>query len=292
MKKIGIVIVNYNGAKYQNDCLESLYSMTNTDFDIIVIDNNSSDNSLELLEKQYKDVIILRQEENVGVAAGNNIGIEYCKKYGYEYILLMNNDVEVDKKLLEKMLEDTPKYDVIVPKIYYYNPHNMIWYGGGNLDWKRASACHWGIDKIDNGEYDRPQIISYSPTCCMLLHNSVFDKVGLMDEELFMYYDDTDFCVRLLENDISIRYQPNAVMWHKVSSSTGGNKSKLNVYYMNRNQLYYIKKHKKYIPKYAIFFTYLKGVIKFVLSPIRCKNEKYILSAYYDFLRGKMGRKN
>ena len=292
MAKVGIVIVNYNGEKYQNDCMKSLYMMDNQDFEVIVVDSASKDNSISLLRESYPNVHILEQKNNVGVAVGNNIGIEYSISLGTEYTLLLNNDIEVDSKLLGELLKASQKARVVVPKIYYYDPHNLLWFAGGKLDWKKGSAVHLGIHEEDHGQYNKAKKIDYSPTCCMLIENSVFKDVGKMDEKLFMYYDDTDFCAKLSEKNITILYEPKAFMWHKVSSSSGGENSKVNVYYMFRNQLYYMKKHHNKCPWYSWIYAISRAGAKYVLHGIRCQNDKYIAVAYADYLRHKMGRKD
>ena len=103
-ESVGIVIVNYNGEAYQNECIKSLYQMKYSNFKIIVVDSGSTDNSLIILKEQFPEVIVLEQFDNVGVAKGNNIGINYSIKLGMNYTLLLNNDTEVDSLLLSKLV--------------------------------------------------------------------------------------------------------------------------------------------------------------------------------------------
>ena len=291
--KIGIVLVNYNGGKYQNDCIKTIYTQDYKNIDVVVVDSASTDGSIEKLEEEYPNVHVIREKENVGVAVGNNIGIKYCIGNGAEYVLLLNNDTELDSSLLQNLEKKASSSTVVVPKIYFYSPDNLIWFGGGDMDWKKASGYHIGLREIDNGQYDKEMDISYSPTCCMLLHKSVFEKIGYIDECTFMYYDDTDLCVRLTEKGISIKYVPDAFMWHKVSSSSGGMQSKIGVYYNNRNQLYFIKKYSSKVKFVDKFLIVTKGIVKGLIAPLRKRpNEKYILTAYKDFLFNKMGRKD
>lgn len=292
MKKVGIVIVNYNGGKFQNDCINTLYSMKCQDFEIIVVDSDSSDNSIELLRSSYPEVHILEQGENVGVAVGNNIGIKYSRSIGAEYTLLLNNDTELDENLLDKLLAEADENTVAVPKIYFYDKKDLLWFAGGGMYWEKAISYHEGIGEKDFGQYDTNKLIEYAPTCCMLLHNKIFEKIGFIDEKMFMYYDDTDLCVRLMDSDIKIRYVPEAWMWHKVSSSSGGMQSKIGIYYTKRNQLYFINKYKNRIKRKDKYLIIIKNVIKALLSPIRIQNEKYIFMAYKDYLMGNMGRKD
>lgn len=284
--KVGIVIVNYNGAKYQNEALKSLYASTFKDFVVVVVDSASTDNSIELLEKEYPQIVILRQNENVGVAKGNNIGIEYCLSINTEYVLLMNNDIEMDNRMLSTLVSKANENTITVPKIFYYSPNNMVWYGGGYFDWKKGKAPHVGIGEITEEKYNEEKYVEYSPTTCMLIHNSVFKRIGLIDEEYFMYYDDTDWCVRLLDAGIKILYVPSAVMWHKVSSASGGGASRVKLYYMHRNQLYFLDKHKEHFSMAARNRVLLRNIYLFCIGVVKHNNNRVLAKAYRDYKKG------
>ena len=124
----------------------------------------------------------------------------------------------------------------------------------------------------------------------MLVHKSVFEKIGYIDEKVFMYFDDTDLCVRMNDAGYKIKYVPSAVMWHKVSSAGGGMDSKVYVYYNFRNKFYFMDKYNDRLKFPARIFTYTKLFTKFILSPVYKKNDKYILKAWKDYKAGKMGR--
>ena len=289
--KIGIVIVNYNGEHYQNEALRTIYMSTYTNFEVIIVDSGSKDNSISLAQKEYPDVHYLLQNENVGVAKGNNIGIRYAlEQLNCDYVLLINNDVEIKADTIEFLINNASSSVITVPKIYYYEPNNMLWFAGGGMVWRKGESEHWGNYEIDNGQYDKQMEITYSPTCCMLIHKDVINKIGLIDETVFMYFDDTDFCARVNDAGIKILYVPKSIMWHKVSSASGGSDSKIQVYYMTRNKLYYMNKHKDKLKFPARIFTYAKFIVKYVISPFYKKNDKYIIKAWKDYKNGKMGR--
>lgn len=289
--KIGIVIVNYNGEKYQNDALRTIYDSSYENFEVIIVDSGSKDNSIALAKEYYPNIHYLLQQENVGVAKGNNIGIHYAiEELKAEYVLLLNNDVELDKYTLEYLINNADENSITVPKIYYYEPHNMLWFAGGGMVWNKGESEHWGNFEVDKGQYDVQIDITYSPTCCMLVHKSVFERIGDMDETVFMYFDDTDFCARVNEAGIKIKYIPKSIMWHKVSSAGGGSDSKVQVYYMTRNKLYYMNKHKDKLKFPARLFTCAKFVVKFIISPVYKKNDKYIFKAWVDYRNNRMGR--
>lgn len=289
--KIGAVIVNYNGAAYQNKALKTIYDSTYKNIEVIIVDSDSKDNSIDLAQKAYPQAYYLLQNENVGVAKGNNMGIRYAiEELDAEYILLINNDIELDSKTIEKLIEKADENTVTVPKIYYFEPYNMIWFAGGEMYWNKGESGHIGNFEKDKGQYNEERVIGYSPTCCMLIHKNVFAKIGYIDETVFMYFDDTDLCVRMNDAGFKILYVPSACLWHKVSSSGGGMDSKVYVYYNFRNKFYFMDKYKDRLQFPARLFTYTKLLAKFLLSPVYKKNDKYILKAWIDYRHGRMGR--
>lgn len=290
-EKIGIVIVNYNGEKYQNDALKTIYESSYQNLEVVIVDSGSKDNSIEMAKKDYPQAHYLVQGENVGVARGNNIGIRYAvDELHVDYILLLNNDIELDKDTIRLLADNASPGTITVPKIYYYEPHDMLWFAGGALVWEKGESEHWGNFETDCGKYDIQKEITYSPTCCMLIHKGVFEKIGMIDETVFMYFDDTDFCARANRAGIKLLYVPKAVMWHKVSSAGGGADSKVQVYYMTRNKLYYMNKYKEELRFPARLFTYSKFLVKFIISPFYKKNDRYIMRAWKDYKKGNMGR--
>lgn len=289
--KIGVIIVNYNGANYQNDALKTIYGSTYKDIEVIIVDSASRDDSIVLAKNEYPQAHYLLQEENVGVAKGNNIGIKYAiETLDAEYVVLINNDIELDSKTFEELIAKADEKTITVPKIYYYEPNDMLWFAGGEMYWNKGESGHIGNFETDKGQYDKECVIGYAPTCCMLIHREVFKKIGYIDETVFMYFDDTDLCVRMNDAGYRILYVPTAKMWHKVSSSGGGMDSKVYVYYNFRNKFYFMDKYKHRLKFPAKLFTYTKLLAKFVLSPVYKKNDKYILKAWRDYKAGRMGR--
>lgn len=288
---IGIVIVNYNGEEYQNEALKTIYESSYKNIEVVIVDSASKDNSIKLACNIYPEIHVLLQNENVGVAKGNNIGIHYAiNELDTEYVLLLNNDVELDKRTIEYLVSKADKKTITVPKIYYYDRPNIFWFAGGGMSWKKGDAFHIGNFEVDKGQYDVSKEIEYSPTCCMLIHRDIFKNVGDIDEKMFMYFDDTDLCVRMRKLGYKILYVPTAFMWHKVSSSGGGMDSKIFVYYNFRNKFYFIDKYNDLIQFPARIYTYTKLIAKFIISPFYKKNDRYILKAWLDYYHGKMGR--
>lgn len=290
--KIGIVLVNYNGEKFQNECIASIKLMDYKDYKIIIVDNASKDNSVSMIKEKYDDIIIIETGENCGVAKGNNIGIKKALELGCEYVLLLNNDTEVDSKMLSKMLSKANENTMVTCKMYYYNQKNIIWCAGGEINWKKATVTHYGDGDVDSGQYDNSKFVEYTPTCCLLVHKNIFDKVGLMDENYFMYYDDTDFVVRANRIGVKIWYESTAKLWHKVSSSSGGRKSKISIYYGDRNRLYFINKFYKNKCKVKIYF-YITRILKLFRYSIKNRELfKISIKAIHDSNNKKMYRQD
>lgn len=251
MKKLGLVTVLYKSDDVLQGFIKSLSIQTYRNCLLYFVDNSVNDASTQLLYNilsQYPNVSFkyLPQQGNTGVAAGNNAGIKVALQDECDYVLLLNNDIEIEQdNLLEQMIckaEDS-KESIIVPKILFYDTRK-IWMAGGYMDHCRALGVHYGMNKSNEGIYNIETHISYAPTCFMLLSKQVFEKTGLMDEQYFAYYDDTDFVLRALKKGFTMLYMPSQVILHKVSSSAGIN-SAFYVYYSNRNKLYFIRKHYK-----------------------------------------------
>lgn len=245
MSKIGIVTVLYNSEKVLEDFFNSLELQVFKDFTLYVIDNASSDNSLqkcrELSEQVSFKTKIYPEKENWGVAKGNNIGIINALADRCEYVLLSNNDVVLNPDTIQKLLDGMIEMgaSMAVPKIYFHDT-GLIWCAGGKFTYYKGSTIHFGYNQPDKGQYNKIKQIDYAPTCFMLIHSQVFYRIGLMDEKYFVYYDDSDFVWRATqEYDENLIYTPYSTLTHKESSCTGGNQSNFKLYYLARNSIYF-----------------------------------------------------
>jgi len=245
--KVGVVTVTYNSEKVIDAFLDCVLRQDQVDFVLYVIDNFSSDATLRQVG-HYQDprIVVIANQNNVGVAAANNQGIVAALKANCEYVLLINNDTEFDVDLISKLCQGHEQYQcgMIAPKIMYYDKPDIIWYAGGDFSPLRGySSPHWGMGCKDTSQFDVPCQIGYAPTCCMLIHREVFRHVGLMDARYFVYFDDTDFCFRARQCGERLFYLPSVRIFHKVSSLTGGAESPAQVLYMTRNHVYYLAKN-------------------------------------------------
>lgn len=184
--KINIVVLNYNGKDCIESCLKSLFCLNYPRFEVVVVDNNSTDGSLEMARRKFPKVTYIKNEENLGFSAGNNIGIKYSLEKMADFVLILNNDTEVEVNLLNKLVErmqSDSRVGIACPVILSSNS-DKVWFSGGKIDWLRMKATHVA------GSLD------FVSGCSMLVRSGVFKKIGLFDEDFFLYWEDVDFSVR------------------------------------------------------------------------------------------------
>lgn len=235
MPKIGIVISNYNGWRDTRVCLESLRHQTFRDFEVILLDDASTDDSVQQLSGMLDDnVVFLPQTRNQGFAAINNLGIRRALADGADWVMLLNNDTACAPDMLETLLRQTPPDGVSCPKMLFMDPPDEIWFAGGTLDRKTGKVVHLGGHAKDGPDFSRKKQVGFITFCCVLLPRKVIEAVGYLDESLFMYCEDVDYCIRLTDAGVPMWYLPDAVLHHKAGGTAGG---MLSVYYITRNTL-------------------------------------------------------
>ncbi len=272
MKKVAVVILHYGSSKDTLECLESLSKVEvpwDTKVEVIVVDNGSEKKfQISNFKFQTGELKIIINKENLGFAQGNNVGIRYVLKNGADYVLILNNDTIVYRSLIKELLsviKSDENIGVVVPKIYFakgFEFHknrykreelgHVLWYAGGEMDWKNVIGYHRGVDEIDKGQYGETQETEVATGCCMLVKKEVFEKIGLFDEKYFLYYEDSDFSMRTKKAGFKILYTPKSVIWHKNAGSAGGSGSKLQDYYITRNRLLFGMRYVPLRSKFAL----------------------------------------
>ncbi len=278
---LAVIIVNYNGFE---DTIEAIKSIKHQRYPtrIYVVDNNSKNNEAEKISRIFNDAIVLKNRNNLGFAAANNIGIKKAIEDGFNYQLLINNDTAIDENMIANMMKHINSEEVLVPAIFYYDKPERYWYGGGKIDKVQGKAKHLKLRE--------ETMVSFATGCCMLLNSSIVKKTGFFDERYFMYYEDLDYSIRLDKANIKIRYIPDAIVWHKDGATSGGDKSSFSIFYNTRNRLNCIKEHDGYFWRIAYPIALAS---RFIRALQRCAkhddNWKIIMKAIRDHRTVKWG---
>lgn len=236
--RVSIIILNWNGLKDTEECLESLKRITYLNYKVIVVDNASTGDDVKVLRERFGEYIhIIENDRNYGFAEGNNIEIRYALKDGVEHILLLNNDTLVAPDFLSELVnvaDSDPQIGLAGPKIYFYHEPNRIWFAGGGISLFSASSNR-GRNLIDKGQFDKVDYVDFISGSCMLIKRSVLESAGLLDPVYFFGIEDVDMSLRATQAGFSNVFVPSSRIWHKVFSS--GIRRPDIPYYTSRNTI-------------------------------------------------------
>ncbi len=281
---VSIVIVNWNSKEHTINIIKSLRHITYNNFDIIIVDNGSSDGSQkELMKKKYKNVTIIENMRNLGLAEGTNIGLREGLKRGSKYILTMNNDMYVKNDFLNVLVDVMEKHSevsVSQPKIYYTEPDNMIWCAG--VDFKLSGFKPREQGKIDRKVNEKPKYVD-TIDCVLMMRSSVLKKIGLLNKKLFVIHELAEWGLRSRKKGYKCLYVPKSEVWHKVAASMEKLKkeSEISLYYNIRNWLLVIKYNKNAL--YYLMVLFLQSTIfaAYRFARLIIKGNPKLILTYY-----------
>ncbi|NOZ62196.1 MAG: glycosyltransferase family 2 protein, partial [Calditrichaeota bacterium] len=220
----------------------------------VVVENGSADDSAQKLA-QFKDIELIRNHENLGFAGGNNSGIKFALKEKFDYILLLNNDTEVNGQFLTFLvaeMEADADVGIAGSKIYYWGSQRKIWSAGGGISRFLKRTYQYAENQMDRGQADQRREVDFVSGCAMLIRREVVEKIGALDPIYFMYYEDVDYCQRAQGAGFKVIYVPQSVVWHKVSATS--NRS-FRDYYRMRNHIIFMRKIFGYGPLRIAFLS-------------------------------------
>lgn len=259
LPKVNIVILNWNGLDDTINCLDSLKKLDYSNYQVVVIDNGSENNEGAKLKKQFPDVHVVQNKDNKGYTGGCNQGIEYGQKTKSDYILLLNNDVVVTKDFLKPMVnfyESSEDAGMISPVILYTDKTN-VWFAGAKVVAGMIRHNNKGRPAVDADIPKNPFKTGYVPGTALLISTKLIDKIGLLDNRYFAYYEDLDWCYKAEQIGYFPYVIPKSVVYHKKSGSTseGGHKkfSKIPAYYLARNGILFATNYKGLSRLYCLF---------------------------------------
>jgi GT2 family glycosyltransferase len=245
------------------ECLRSLEAMVGANFNTVVVDNGSTNRSVEFLREAFPQIEIIANGTNLGFAGGCNVGMRRALREDAEYVLLVNNDTIVDPLLLQELLKEAeahPKAGILSPKIYYFDPSDKIWWAGGTFNLWTGLSKHIDLKKTDTGRHDQPRNLDWATGCVMLVRTEALRETGLFDEQIFNTGEDVDLSLRMQAVGYTVRYVPTARLWHRESVDIRKNVGQHVRAFMGvRNLLWVMHKHARayhWISFWPIFLGY------------------------------------
>lgn len=256
--EISVITINYNGLEDTCALIESI--PFNENMEVIVVDNASNNQEAEAITKKYPKVKVIKSEKNLGFAGGNNLGIKAAQG---KYLFLINNDTifkEFNIQALINRIESNPNIGIVCPKIRFAWDNNPIQYTGYTpLSRITVRNRAIGFGENDHGQYDTAHPTPYAHGAAMLIRRDAIDKVGLMPECYFLYYEELDWSMMFTRAGYQIWYEPTCTIYHKESQATGQN-SPLRTYYLTRNRLLLVRRNPQAFNK-PLAYLYLIGIV-------------------------------
>jgi hypothetical protein len=246
MPHVALIILSWNGKALTLACLASLAKLDYANHSLIVVDNGSTDGTVEAVRQGYPGVTLIENGANLGFAEGNNVGIRDAMERRAEYILLLNNDTEVAPDFLSVLVNAAERIGAGVygPKIYYHAEPERIWCAGNT--WTGTGFVQVGDGEPDGPAFGAEKETDYIIGCALFAPAQMFREIGLLDPIFFLTYEETDWCYRARRANYRCMVVPQSRIWHKVAMSMGGQGSPLQEYYYTRNLLLWAE---RYLPR-------------------------------------------
>ena len=283
---IYIIILIWNHLEDTIECLGSVLKTDYPNYSIVIVDNASTDSSVRHVKENYPQVKILENQENLGYAEGNNVGIRYALEHKADYVFILNNDTVIQPdtvRLLVEDLERNPQAIAVAPKSYYYHDREKVYFAGGQIN-PDGSVDHSYDDQLSESYQT-----DWLNGCAMLIRARSLPGVGLFEKKFFNLFEDTDWSMRAKNKSYELRVNPKAVIYHKSAASFGGTKSSSYIYYYTRNHLLWIDRNfprdigRVYkINQYKRHFSSFRNAVKILLG--YTNSHKSIRQAYVDYL--------
>jgi GT2 family glycosyltransferase len=240
--RVGVVIPNWNGAHFLDDCLGSLREQDYANTTVLVVDNASTDGSRELIASRFAEVMLYRCDHNLGFTGACNLGANLLFSQGAKYVLLLNNDTEADRNLISALVsvaEADPRIGAVSPLIAYYDEPKHLWYGGGEVDLSSGVTRHVTEQNFLPGAL--PRATDWANGCAFFVSAAAWNAAGELSPEYFASYEDTDLSLRIRRAGFLVYVTGMTRLRHKVSS-TWGNKGQF-YFYTARNRLLFLRRY-------------------------------------------------
>lgn len=281
--KTAVIILNFNSYNQTIECIESVKNITYPNYEIIVVDNNSKDDSLQQIKGSFPDVILLKSRDNLGYASGNNLGIKYALEKNIEYICILNNDVAVDRNFLEpiiKTLMDDKNAAAAGPSICYYGQDDVIQAMGGNINlYTGLPTMKFKGKKLSQVKEDIVSV-DYLGGACFVVKAEILKKIGLIPENYFLFYEETEFFLNIKRQGYKLISIRDSRVYHKVSGTISKYKG-LSYFFLNRNRIIFVRRNARLYHKFIFFFY----IILETIGRMILRGELSLFKYYYEGLK-------
>ncbi len=289
--RVAVVLVNYGQWDLTREALASLRDAVGVDLKVTLVDN-CSPGEVPAWVGESSNVRFARLAENTGFAGGNNAGFRMSREDRADYTFFLNNDARVAPETVETLagfLETHGKAGIVAPAVYRASEPGRLWSAGGNLvRWKmRFEQVEIPKELFHTRE---GMSVDFVSGCALMIRSRLFEELGGFREELFMYYEDADLCHRARESGFRVMVMPSATVIHDVASSSGGELSRLALYFSERNRL--VLSRRMLHPFFRSVFLLYKTAVLFVLTAkfLVLKEPGLIRWMWRGYLDGIAGR--
>ena len=295
-----LIVLSWNGREDTLACLASLAALRDGDTEVVCVDNGSTDGSVEAVRAAHPEVHVVENGRNLGFAGGNNAGLRYAFEHGGQWAVLVNNDATLAPDAVDRLRRaavEHPAAGMLAGKVFFDEPPDRIWFAGQRF-WPAFgySGRPRGYGRRDGPRYRRAYRTDRAAGAFMAASRRVVDAVGLLDDDLFAYVEDVDWCRRAQAAGFEIWFVPDALAWHRVSASTGGERASTHaLYYGVRNTIAVSERHLplprplRALRRWLIFAVFLFQAL--ALSERRRPFVAAVRDGYRDALAGRFGER-
>jgi len=275
-----IIVLNYNAGEMLLDCIESIFKTQNHKFEVIVVDNISTDNSHKKCKEKFPEIQLIENKENLGYCEGNNVGIRKAKG---NFIVILNPDTKVEPNWLDEFFKAYKKFGegLYQPKILAFEDN--LFESAGNMLHLFGFGYSKGRGIIDEGQYNESTEIGYASGACLFTKSEIIKKIGLFDPFIFLYHDDLDLGWRAAQLDIKSFYVPSTTIYHAGSYNYKWSARKF--FWLERNRHYCLLTHYSKSTFYKIFPALILVEIMMIFFYLFKGYGKMKFKAYFDILK-------
>ena len=227
--KVHLIVLNWNDKEISKKCLSSIEKVSYSNYEVLIVDNNSQDGSVQFFKDHFPQYDILALDKNLKYAGGNNAAVDYLKPEEEDFLVFINNDTIVSSDFLDHLVApflNDANCIITVPKILFAMDINKIWYAGGVVNMWKGSIDHIGIRDFDGPKYSFVMETDYATGCCFCIKYDDFRRLKYFDTTFDMYCEDVDLSIRAKRMNRKIVYSPKSIILHSVSQSLGENSLK------------------------------------------------------------------